>query len=272
MARKKRRAPSHPLIDQAWQMGIDAGIIIASAITAALVFSPAALDLSGLLISAYVVSGCLIAGLFLSDAAVRTDIRIGAFFAPANVLGFTLGGIVAAVIHVFWPHALVAEYHVILGMVLLAGCMVAFRRTANLLPIPFGRRSNAGKQSTIVVGSGKAAAALIRAIEGGNGFPFNISGFVDDEPLTRRIDHVSYIGPLKSLRKLIAQHAVDTIIVAVSSASSDLLDRVTDLCTNVPNRRPPVVKILPDLADLLTSTMAARIRDVRPEDLLHRHP
>jgi len=137
---------------------------------------------------------------------------------------------------------------------------------------PVRRRSarTAGASRTIVVGARDAARAVIRLLDQRDSLPFDVVGCVDDDA-TRSVEGVPVLGKPADLGALIDTHAIDTIIVAATSARRRLVKIVMAACANAGRR--PAVKVLPHLDQLLTGKVEySPVRDVRLEDLLQRDP
>src|SRR5579872_121607 len=147
-----------------------------------------------------------------------------------------------------------------------------------LLMLGLAKRSQSrrpGAVPALVVGSGDAAASLVRLIQENRNFAYSIVGCVDDEPLAARVAGASVLGGIDSLPQLIAEHSVASIIIAIPSASPQLIKRIMNCCMDANGRdgRAPAVKILPGVMELLNDGVKiSRIRSVQPEDLLPRDP
>src|SRR5579872_5622423 len=147
-----------------------------------------------------------------------------------------------------------------------------------LLMLGLAKRSQShrpGAVPALVVGSGDAAASLVRLIQENRNFAYSIVGCVDDEPLAARVAGASVLGGIDSLPQLIAEHSVGSVIIAIPSASPQLIKRIMNCCMDANGRdgRAPAVKILPGVMELLNDGVKiSRIRSVQPEDLLPRDP
>ncbi|HEY7993497.1 MAG TPA: nucleoside-diphosphate sugar epimerase/dehydratase [Candidatus Eremiobacteraceae bacterium] len=177
----------------------------------------------------------------------------------------------AGVLSLFWlANANVFAPQVSVTAASLAFPMLLFAR----LWKPVRRRSAkpAGASRTIVVGARDAARAVIRLLDQRDSLPFDVVGCVDDDDATRNVEGVPVLGKPADLGALIDAHAIDTIIVAATSARRRLVKVVMAACANAGGRRP-AVKVLPHLDQLLTGKVEySPVRDVRLEDLLQRDP
>jgi FlaA1/EpsC-like NDP-sugar epimerase len=130
-----------------------------------------------------------------------------------------------------------------------------------------------GASPTIVVGVRDAARAVIRLVQQRRDLPFDIIGCVDDAANVRKVEGVPVLGVTRDLPRLIVKHNVETIIVAATSAQPRLVKQVLSECAAATDGKPPVVKVLPHLDQLLTGQVKySPVRDVRLEDLLLRDP
>jgi FlaA1/EpsC-like NDP-sugar epimerase len=175
----------------------------------------------------------------------------------------------AAVLSLLWlVNANVLAPQVSVTAASLAFPMLLFAR----LWKPVRRRSAKapGASRTIVVGARDAARAVIRLLDQRDALPFDVVGCVDDDA-TRNVEGVPVLGKPADLGALIDTHAIDTIIVAATSARRRLVKIVMAACANAGRR--PAVKVLPHLDQLLTGKVEySPVRDVRLEDLLQRDP
>ena len=166
-----------------------------------------------------------------------------------------------------------------LGTVLIAALMIIlFNLVFRLAQLELERLRNERRpntQRTIVVGSGKAAASLVRLIQENNNFNYAVVGCVDDEILAERVGGKAILGNIDALPHLIDEHDVACVIIAIPSASPQLVKRIISNCMREcgPNGGSPAVKILPGVLELLNDGVrVSRIRPVQPEDLLPRDP
>ena len=162
------------------------------------------------------------------------------------------------------------------GPIIVAACIIVFFGVVLRLAhsefekIKSERRPDSEK--TLVVGSGKAAASLVRLIQENYNFKYTVVGCVDDEPLSHHVSGKRVLGSIDDLPEIITRRKIACVIIAIPSASSKLVKRIMNSCLQV-NGRTPVVKILPGVLELLNDgARISRIRPVQPEDLLPRDP
>jgi len=122
----------------------------------------------------------------------------------------------------------------------------------------------------IVVGAGKAGELVVGDIKERKDLPFELVGFVDDDlaKAGKRVAGLKVLGTTHDLPRLIAEHAVEELLIAIPSERGkvirDIVDRTAG--TNVD------YKIIPRLSEVLLQDFKEdyiqHIRRVRAEDLL----
>ena len=123
------------------------------------------------------------------------------------------------------------------------------------------------QQRALLVGAGQAGELLVRdLLKSGAYAPV---GFLDDADRRQgqEIQGVRVIGRLADIERVIADMAVDVVLLAIPSASHQVIQAVASRCQqfSVPCR------ILPSVAELADGRVAvSRLRQVQIEDLLGR--
>lgn len=191
------------------------------------------------------------------------------------VLAGALGGVILLPLRLMIPQLT----DLALSPIIVAALLVVFSnlmlRLALLELQRFKNQQRLNAQRTIVVGSGKAAASFVRLIQENHNFLYTVVGCVDDDRLSRRVANKPILGNVDDLSQLISRHKVDCVIIAIPTASAQLVKRVMNGCVvgAGASRKPPAVKILPGVLELLNGrSKISRIRSVEPEDLLPRDP
>ena len=124
------------------------------------------------------------------------------------------------------------------------------------------------KQNVIVVGAGDAAERLLKDLPNSG---YAAVGLVDDDPqkLGVRIHGVSVLGSIDDVPKLVKQHGVEEVLIAIPSATGTEMRRITGVCERMQVR----FRTIPALADLINGKVTVeQLRDVNIEDLLGREP
>ncbi len=182
----------------------------------------------------------------------------------------SMGMLVSAVLIFFLmrlqsvPRSVFPLYALLLGT-LLGGPRLLYRWLKDRrLYTQAGRR-------VLIVGAGRAGEMLAREMLRAPEHTYEPVGFVDDDPARRgsEIHGVRVLGDCEAIPELVVRHGVESIVVAMPSATARQMRRVVDLCAGagVP------VRTLPPM-DAVVSGRAAlgELREVAIEDLLGREP
>ncbi|HVH25668.1 MAG TPA: hypothetical protein VM818_02875 [Vicinamibacterales bacterium] len=112
-------------------------------------------------------------------------------------------------------------------MLLLGGSRASFRLISEFAH----RRRHAG-QRLIIYGAGDGAAIAVREILSRTAEGYRMLGFIDDDPGMARSRMQGYpvLGDFASLTSLIANGAVDTVVITTHLISVDRLDTLRSLC------------------------------------------
>src|SRR5438876_5701703 len=127
-----------------------------------------------------------------------------------------------------------------------------------------------GKRA-FVIGAGEAGEQLLRQLSHDKRQQLRVVGLIDDDPDThgRSLHGVRVLGGGRDLRRLVAHHHIELLVIAIPSADRAQLRRIVDRCAETRIQ----YKILPPLQDLLAKRAEiGQLRDVQLEDLLGREP
>jgi FlaA1/EpsC-like NDP-sugar epimerase len=121
----------------------------------------------------------------------------------------------------------------------------------------------------LIVGAGDGARQLIDSMLRDREHTWNPVGMLDDNRRMRHFRHrgVQVLGTIDALADVAAEHGVETIVVAIPSASADLMVKINNLARSATLD----VKVLPGVGDLLSGVNLSDVRDIEPEDFLGRH-
>ena len=161
------------------------------------------------------------------------------------------------------PRSILILYPVFL-IFLLGGPRLAYRVMKDH---SLSLRNISGGQRVIVVGAGTGGEMLVRdMLRDGSYVPV---GLVDDDPalLKARIHGVPVLGPIVNLPSIARRYAIDSLIIAVPSASNAQMQEIVETCelTGLPFRT------LPRIQDIVSGRVGLQeIRDVSIDDLLGR--
>jgi len=154
----------------------------------------------------------------------------------------------------------------LLCLALVGGVRLAIRalRESGRNGLPQGNRA-------LIVGAGDAAEMLMREIERNPGLPYDVVGFVDDDPgkRGRRLHGREVLGTIGELPGICAEKGAQELLIAIPSATGQQMRRIIGAC-----RAAGVeCKTIPNMRELLDSPVPqVKVRRVNIEDLLRREP
>lgn len=187
--------------------------------------------------------------------------------AIANVAGSILGGLA---IVAFGPPDFPRSLYVL--DLLLCSLLTATARVVARAGYEVSKLQNtaAGKR-TLIYGAGDAGVALLREIRQNPTLLYDVVGFIDDNPRKTGsfIQRTRILGTGDNLPALVQDHAVETVLIAVPSATGSEMAAILDRCCLA----GVSYKTIPGLGEVIESVgLASQIRDVAVEDLLGRNP
>ena len=133
-----------------------------------------------------------------------------------------------------------------------------------------GLSRSSDARRTLVVGAGEAGRQLVQSMQRANSSPYHPVWFVDDDPWKRllRFEGVSVRGRLADIEAIVEQEAIEIVVVAIPSATSELITDLTDRCTAI----GVDLKVLPPVDELFGGRVSIRdVRDINVADLLGRN-
>jgi FlaA1/EpsC-like NDP-sugar epimerase len=157
--------------------------------------------------------------------------------------------------------------------------MICFLATSGLrlilrlmLEVTSNARSTKGvEKTTLIYGAGDAGITLLREIRNNPRLSYRVLGFLDDRPDKKglRLAGAPVLGGGDQAESLVTRHNVETILIAIPSASGVEMTRILELC----HKAGVECKTVPGLAEVIEgSGLASQIREVAVEDLLGRTP
>jgi FlaA1/EpsC-like NDP-sugar epimerase len=119
-----------------------------------------------------------------------------------------------------------------------------------------------------VVGAGDGAYQIVRTLNTNPNSPYRPVALVDDDPLKARlrIEGVRVEGTIDDLAEVARQAEAATVLLAIPTADSELVQRVNRLCDEAQLR----LLVLPPVHDMFGTPTLADIRPVTEADLLGR--
>ena len=186
--------------------------------------------------------------------------------AASVVMGlFVSVGVLRSLIVEFSRAVLIADW------VLCIGATAAVRLSVRVIAESRNRRPGISgeEKRVLVVGAGDAGAIVTREMQRNAQLGMEPVAFVDDDPVKigKRIYSVPVVGPLKTLRDVVAELSVDEVIIAMPMAPGSVLRSVAEDC-----RQASVVsRTIPGVYELLGGRVSVnRLRQVDITDLLRR--
>jgi len=125
--------------------------------------------------------------------------------------------------------------------------------------------------NVLIVGAGRAGLLILQEMSRHPELGQKVIGFADDalEKQAIRIRGIPVLGDSEALPRLLAEHRISLVVLAIPSAPGPVIRRFTQIVTKAGVR----VKTVPGLFDLLgNQSWAPVIKDVAIEDLLRRDP
>jgi len=161
----------------------------------------------------------------------------------------------------------------IVDVLLLLALVTGSRLLARtLIERPSARTIIARGKEVIIVGAGDASQLILREMLKNPSLGYTPIGLVDDDPRKKnlRLHGIRVLGTTGELSHLLRDRRPDELLIAIPSASGDVRERIVEIARaeNVP------VNTLPGLPELITGdfNLTGQIRPVEVEDLLGREP
>ena len=224
------------------------------------------LDASGLVAIAILLQwgAGLLGRLYLGRVGVATNeetLLLGAAAASAGTAIFVLN----AWVQPQWVARSVPVTATFFGFFLMLITRALWRRaTMRLAPLA----SETGRRA-LIIGAGASGARLVHSMRSHPESGLVPVGFLDDDPWMRQRRHfgVPVLGAVADLDRVVHATNASTVVVAVPSATKDLIKAVVDQCSEL----GLTTKVLPAFAESFASRADVRdVRDVDMRDLLGR--
>jgi FlaA1/EpsC-like NDP-sugar epimerase len=182
-----------------------------------------------------------------------------------GVVGFTVAIVNAMLPHVLLPRATPVAAAALALMI--AGWVRAVWRYALFETKPDA--TDTASVPVLIVGAGDGARQLIDSMFRDRTHTWNPVGMLDDDRRQRHFRHrgVQVRGTIDDLADVASERGAKTVVVAIPSASAELMVRVNDLARGADLS----VKVLPGVDELLSGVDLSDVRDIAPEDFLGRH-
>ena len=148
-----------------------------------------------------------------------------------------------------------------------AGVRVVVRMLAEASP---HTRNGAVEKNTLIYGAGEAGVTLLREIRRNPKLPYRVRGFLDDSAQKNgaRILGMPVHGGVELVGSLVAKYKIDTILIAIPSATGAQMTRILECC----HAAGVECKTIPGLSEVIEGRgLVGQIREVAVEDLLGRN-
>ena len=149
-------------------------------------------------------------------------------------------------------------------------CTVRISRRV-LLEVSASLRRDQSAGRTLIYGAGDTGVALLRELRSNRSSGFHPVGLLDDNPLKTgsTIQGVTVMGTGQELAKLARKHQIQTVLVALPSASGQQMTSILQQC----HAAGVTFKTIPSLSRILQNEdLSSQIRSVAVDDLLGRSP
>lgn len=127
------------------------------------------------------------------------------------------------------------------------------------------------EKRTFIYGAGDAGISLLREIRNNPRLAYEVCGFLDDDihKIGMGIAGLRVLGEGDEVRRLVQEHGIQLVLIAIPSATGPQMTRILGLC----HVARVECKTVPGLGDVIEGTgLVGQIRDVAVEDLLGRTP
>ena len=180
------------------------------------------------------------------------------------------GGMVLGIVNMFTQPLFVARSvpfaATFMGLFVMVVSRAVWRHQAdNVIP---AARSEA--EPTLVIGAGTSGRRLAESMVRTSDSPWRPVGFLDDDPWKRHRKHygVPVLGTLDHLAAASRKTSAATVVIAIPSASADLVKRVSDATREL----RVAVKVLPPIHETFSAQVDFKdVRDIEIRDLLGRN-
>jgi len=127
------------------------------------------------------------------------------------------------------------------------------------------------EKNVLIVGAGDAGEMILREMLKLTSLKYKPIGFVDDSISKKDtfIHHLPVIGTCDDIPRIVDEHNINEIILALPTANHKQIRRIVGICEQTKAK----FKIVPGIFELIDGTVhVSQIRDVGIEDLLGRDP
>lgn len=185
----------------------------------------------------------------------------------SNLVGSAVG---TTILYLFGPKGFPRSVY-LLDFVLCLGATCLIRVAARLAAEGLhGRIKNGGRKAALIYGAGDAGYLLAREIKSNQAFPYELAGFLDDDPSKKgaRILGVPVFGSGADLARIKTRAGAELVLIAMPSANGQEMTRVLNQCVEAGVE----YKTMPAMGEVIENGgLLAQMRPVDVEDLLGRN-
>lgn len=124
-------------------------------------------------------------------------------------------------------------------------------------------------KNLLIIGAGVAGTMVAKEItvHSATAKKYTLLGFLDDNLNIKEVDGIQVFGRIADALKVVDQHNIDEIIIAIPSANRETMDKIISKLVGVKAR----IRIVPGLFEIIEGDVSLnQIRDIEPADLLGR--
>ena len=120
----------------------------------------------------------------------------------------------------------------LISVLLVGGMRFTIRLLSESMSLQAGASSIGKTKRAVIIGAGDAGALVVRELQKNPQINLVPIGFLDDNSakFKQQIHGIQVIGGLKDLAKVLDNHRVDEVIIAIPSAPGKVIRLVTDVC------------------------------------------
>ncbi|MBI4769808.1 MAG: undecaprenyl-phosphate glucose phosphotransferase [Chloroflexi bacterium] len=182
---------------------------------------------------------------------VRATSRVDQFYAIFG--GVSIGTLLAiaisslslknSIFEVDYPRAMIVYAWLLAIMLVMLGRVAVYRLRSVV------QAHGIGQDRTLIVGAGEAAMAVLQKIQWSPYLGYRVIGLSNGDGGPTEVLGCPVLGEIAALPRLIDEHAVDQVIIALPEASDEELVHIISLC----QRGQVSVKVFPDVFKIMAS-------------------
>jgi FlaA1/EpsC-like NDP-sugar epimerase len=158
-----------------------------------------------------------------------------------------------------------------LSMILVGGLRFSSRLIAESRSTASEGKSENWYRRVLIVGAGDAGALVAREIQKNPQLSLELVCFLDDDKAKQKqqIHGIPVVGTLNDLPRVITRRRIHEVIIAIPTASGDVVRKVTKYCHD----KNVTFRTMPGIYELIGGKVSVnRLRQVNINDLLRRIP